>query len=82
MTVLPASAVPVKVGVASLVTLSMLELPLSLAAARSGVDGAAGAEASIVTVRAEEATETLPAASVAVAVIVWTPADKALTVME
>ena len=43
VTVLPASAVPVKVGVAALVMLSVLDLPLSDAAVRSGADGPAGA---------------------------------------
>ena len=42
-TVLPASAVPVKVGVVSVVILSVLELPVSELAERSGVDGAEGA---------------------------------------
>lgn len=42
-TVLPASAVPVKVGVVALVILSVFDVPVSLASARSGVDGAAGA---------------------------------------
>ena len=41
-TELLASAVPVKVGVESLVRLSEEELPLSEAAARSGVEGAGG----------------------------------------
>ena len=49
VTVLPASAVPVKVGVVMLVMLSVLDTPLSDAAARSGVDGAAGAMVSKVT---------------------------------
>ena len=40
---LPASAVPVKVGVVTLVRLSALELPLSLASARLGTDGTGGA---------------------------------------
>ena len=40
---LPASAVPVKVGVVTLVMLSVLEAPESEAAIRSGVDGLAGA---------------------------------------
>src|SRR6266581_7306628 len=48
LTVLPVSAVPVKVGVASLVTLSVLEEPRSVAAVRSGVDGVAGAMVSFV----------------------------------
>ena len=39
-TVLPASALPLKVGVVSLVRLSESELPVSEAALRSGVDGA------------------------------------------
>src|SRR5690606_8539365 len=43
VTVLPASAEPVKTGVATLVMLSVLEAPLSLAEERSGVVGAAGA---------------------------------------
>ncbi len=42
-TVVPASAVPVKVGVVSLVTLSVLEGPRSLEATMSGTDGGAGA---------------------------------------
>ena len=42
-TVLPSSAVPVNVGVVSLVRLSSSAAPASLAAARSGVLGAAGA---------------------------------------
>ena len=68
-TVLLASAVPVKVGVVSSVILSVLELPESEAAARSGVDGADGAAVSMVIVKELEALEVLPAASVAVAVI-------------
>jgi len=44
--VLPASAVPVKVGVVSAVRLSVLEKPRSLAEARSGVEGAGGASVS------------------------------------
>ena len=43
VTVLPASAVPVKVGMVTLVMLSVLDTPLSEAATRSGVAGAAGA---------------------------------------
>ena len=41
-TVLSACAVPVKVGVVSLVMLSLLDEPVSLSAVRSGVDGGAG----------------------------------------
>src|SRR5437870_1678345 len=77
LTLLPASAVPVKVGVVTLVMLSVLELPLSLAAARSGAEGAAGAVVSMVTLSAAEAAEMLPAASVAVAVMLCVPAARA-----
>lgn len=48
-TMLPASAVPEKVGVETLVMLSVLDVPLSEAAVRSGVVGAFGATVSIVT---------------------------------
>ena len=41
-TVLLASAVPVKVGVVSLVKLSLFDVPESELASRSGVDGALG----------------------------------------
>src|SRR3954454_20205765 len=51
VTVLPASAVPVKVGVATLVRLSVLDAPESEAAARSGVDGALGAVVSMVSTK-------------------------------
>src|SRR6186997_72077 len=53
--------------------LSVAEVPESEAAARSGIDGAAGAEVSIVTDSADEATLVLPAASVALAVMLWLP---------
>jgi hypothetical protein len=49
--------------------LSVFEDPESLAAVMSGVDGAAGAVLSIVMLKAPEAAETFPAASVAVAVM-------------
>jgi len=81
VTVLPASAVPVKVGVVTLVILSVLDEPLSLAAVISGVEGAAGAVVSIVMLNAPEATETFPAASVALAVMLCVPDERALTVM-
>ena len=56
LTVLPASAVPVKVGLVTLVRLSVLDTPLSDAATRSGVVGAAGAT-SRMTDLAGEGTE-------------------------
>ena len=55
--VLFASAVPVSVGVESLVILSLLEVPLSEARARSGVGGTAGADASIVRFKALDAAD-------------------------
>ena len=64
-----ASALPLKVGVAALVVLSVFELPLSEVVARSRAVGAAGVEVSTVTVKADEAAPVLPARSVAVAVM-------------
>jgi hypothetical protein len=78
-TVLPASAVPVKVGVVMLVRSSLLDDPESLAEDRSGVEGAAGEVVSIVTDKADDATDVFPAASVALAVIELTPSGSALT---
>src|SRR4051794_27011371 len=81
LTVLPASAVPVKVGLVALVMLSVPEEPESEANAKSGVEGAEGAAASIVTDNPPEAVPRLPAASVALAVIAWLPEDSAEVVM-
>src|SRR6185295_14121160 len=74
-TVAPASAVPENDSVVRLVTLSVLLVPLSLAASRSGTDGGAGDVRSTVTVNGAEATLALPAASVAVAVMECAPSD-------
>src|SRR5206468_6975244 len=74
----PFSAVPSKLGVESLVMLSLLEEPESLKAFRSGVEGAAGAAVSIVTVSEPEAEPVLPAVSVALALIAWSPSASAL----
>ncbi len=79
-TVRLAPAVPVKVGVVSLVLSSVLEEPLSLPAARSGVEGAAGAVVSMVMFSAAEATDWLPAASVALAVIAKVPSPSVAAV--
>ena len=68
VTVASASAVPLSVGVVSLVMLSVSELPESLAVSRSGAEGAVGAVVSTVIVSATEAALVLPAVSVAVAV--------------
>ena len=70
MTVLNDPAFPLKVGWVTFVILSLAETPLSEAAVMSGVDGALGFVVSIVIVSPEEAVLTLPAASVAVAVMV------------
>src|SRR2546421_5809979 len=81
VTVLPASAVPVNVGVVTLVLLSVVEAPESLTAVMSGTDGAAGAMLSIVMLKADEADETFPAGSVAVAVTPWAPCVSVLVAM-
>src|SRR3954453_20057638 len=66
---------------AALVMLSVLLAPVSLAAFRSGVVGAAGAVVSKMTGRAGLATLTFPAASVAVTVYISVPsADAVLSV--
>ena len=67
--VLFASAVPVKVGVVSLVLLSVLELPVSVPAVILGAEGAGGTVASMVMARDEDATPVFPAASAALAVM-------------
>ena len=67
VTVAPASApLPAKVGVVTLVMLSVFDTPLSDAAVKSGALGAAAA-VSIVTLSAGEAALTLPARSVSLA---------------
>jgi hypothetical protein len=71
----------VNVGVVSLVRLSVFEQPRSLAAVRTGVVGAAGADVSIVTLKAPEAGETLPATSVSLAVMLCMPSLKVLVVI-
>src|SRR5206468_984490 len=75
VTVLFASAVPVMVGVASLVWLSPC-VPVSLAAASVSPVGAAAA-VSMVNARDADAVEVLPAASAAVAVSAWLPSPSA-----
>ena len=68
-TVASATAVPVKVGVESLVRLSVFELPESEAGVRSGVDGAAGGVSSrSLMARATACSDVLPAVSVATTV--------------
>ena len=79
-TVLLASVVPEKVGVVTLVMLSVLELPLSVAAVMSGAEGDAGAEVSIVMLRAAELAA-LPAVSLCSAVMECVPSLRALAVM-
>ena len=82
VTVLFASAVPLMMGVLSPVESSVLELPVSDAAFKSGVPGALGVPVSIVIARALEAEEVLLEASVAVAAMLWAPSVKALTVTD
>ncbi len=64
LTVAPASAVPVNVGVVTLVTWSLLEVPLSLALLRAGVDGALGASVSKLSDGVAPPPPLLPAVSV------------------
>jgi hypothetical protein len=78
----PASAVPENVGVESDVTSSVFDVPVSLPASRSGVDGADGADASIVTTRPALERDVFSSASVAVAVIVCPVSPRTDTVME
>ena len=60
---------------------SVVELPVSDAAVRSGVDGTVGAIVSIVTDRAADAAPAFPAMSVAVAVMLCVPSASAEVVM-
>ena len=67
VTISPATPVPSNLGVVWLVMLSP-EVPLSLPASSTGVDGIAGMVLSMVSPSDVDASETLPAASVSVAV--------------
>jgi ABC-type cobalamin transport system ATPase subunit len=78
-TVNPAWAVPVNVGVVSLVRSSEFDAPLSLAAVRSGVERAGGV-VSMVTASAVELALVLPAASIVRAAILCSPSVSALDV--
>ena len=78
MTVVPASAMPLTVGVASFVMLSP-KVPLSLPAFSTGVPGLAGAVVSMVTNKGAEKPLVLLAASVAVTLSTCGPAAIALT---
>jgi hypothetical protein len=71
LTVLPASAVPLNVGVVSVVTLSVLDEPVSDAAVRSGVDGAATLVSMMTESTGDGALVVLP--DVAVAVMLSVP---------
>ena len=75
-----ASAVPVKVGVVTLVSRSELEAPLSDAAVSEGADGADGGVVSMVIVRAADRPLVLPAGSTACAVSVCAPSASAPSV--
>ncbi len=80
LTVLLASAVPVSVGVASLVLPPEVSTPVTGATSSVtlATTGVAGAAVSTVSVNAEVAVLTLPAASVAVAVRLWLPSARAV----
>ncbi len=64
VTVLPVTQLKVKLGVTSVVTLSLDELPVSLAVMRSGVAGAASGVTSMVKLGMFKMFETFVAASV------------------
>ena len=74
VTVPPASAVPAKVGVVSFVMLSVLKVPVSVPAVKSGADGANGAVVSIFTLKGEDAA-LVAGPTVAFTVILWVPSD-------
>lgn len=61
---LPASAVPVRVGIESFVMLSVGEVPESEAATRSGIDGGSGAVVSVLRVMVSDTVVDRPATSV------------------
>ena len=69
------SAVPVKTGSTVLVMLSVDDVPVSEAVAKSGEVGATGAMGSMVIDSAGDAADALPAGSLAVVVKLWTPAS-------
>ena len=76
----PASAVPVKVGVLSLVSWSLLEMPVSESAASAKLSGASGAVVSTVIVTASDRSLALPAASVALAETLCSPSARIVAV--
>ena len=80
LTVLPAAAVPVNVGVVSSVTSSLFDAPVSLASVRSGVLGGAGGVVSMVIDRDPLSGDVFEAASVARPRIVWPPGVSTETV--
>ncbi len=63
-----------------LVMLSDEETPVSSALSRSGKDGIDGATLSMVTIRLEEALERLPATSLALALIKYSPSLSARSI--
>src|SRR6202051_3600198 len=77
----PTTPVPVITGLVTLVMLSP-GVPLSLPGARVRPDGADGMMVSMVSARAAEAADTLPATSVSVAVRLLVPADRVLVVTD
>ncbi len=82
VTIVPTTVVPVNVGVAILVILSVLLRPVSLAAASTGAPGVAGAVVSIVIAVAADGAPVLSARSLALAVIDLTPSVNVDVVIE
>ena len=81
MTLLPAAALPVTVGVVTRVSLSLADEPLSDAAARTGASGEFGAVVSTLIVSAFDASLAFPALSVALAVSACAPSAKVVVLV-
>ena len=81
LTVSPGVPVPLKVGVLIAVMLSVLDEPVSEAAARSGVPACAGGWVIMLTLKAGEAALKVPFASSIFEVSECTPSARALEVM-
>ncbi len=62
--------------------LSLLEIPVSSIAAKSGIEGGLGGVVSTVIDKGLELTEVLPAMSVALAVMEWTPSAKVISILQ
>jgi hypothetical protein len=75
VTVSPSVQTPVNSGVVFDVMLSLLDVPVSVAALMSGAPSVPGACVSMVMVKAGDALPVLSARSVAVTLMVWSPSS-------